>query len=181
MTTLLHVSASPRGAASESLALASAFLDTYREVNPDVMVETLDLWQAALPVFGPVGASAKMVAFGGGTPEGELAVVWAQAQRLADQFTVGDLDGSAFRMWNAGALRLQAVDRYHHPAPHALRLRPGHRLSGLVQGKRQRRSTPAQYAPGVLIEYGTIRQLRQRLAAVRRRHRRHRNPLPAHL
>ena len=46
MTTLLHVSASPRGAASESLALASAFLDTYREVNPDVMVETLDLWQA---------------------------------------------------------------------------------------------------------------------------------------
>lgn len=30
MSTLLHVSSSPRGAASESLALASVFLDSYR-------------------------------------------------------------------------------------------------------------------------------------------------------
>lgn len=30
MTTLLHVSSSPRGAASESLTIASAFLDGYR-------------------------------------------------------------------------------------------------------------------------------------------------------
>ena len=71
------MSASPRGAASESPALASVFLDAYREEHPEVTVETLDLWQAGLPVFGPVGASAKMVAFGGGTP----GVSWRRCGR----------------------------------------------------------------------------------------------------
>ena len=60
MTTLLHVSASPRGGASESGALASAFIETYRENHPDAVIETLDLWDGSLPQFGPTGASAKM-------------------------------------------------------------------------------------------------------------------------
>ncbi len=43
MTTLLHISASPRGAASESLQIANTFLETYRETHPTTEVETWDL------------------------------------------------------------------------------------------------------------------------------------------
>jgi FMN-dependent NADH-azoreductase len=38
MTKLLHVSASPRGATSDSLALAGAFADSYRAANPEVIL-----------------------------------------------------------------------------------------------------------------------------------------------
>ena len=54
MSRLLHVSASPRGAASESLAIAGTFLDAYREVHGDV-VDHFDLWDGTLPAFGPAG------------------------------------------------------------------------------------------------------------------------------
>jgi FMN-dependent NADH-azoreductase len=43
MSTLLHISASPRGEQSESLALAATFLDTVREVRPGTAIETFDL------------------------------------------------------------------------------------------------------------------------------------------
>ena len=39
MRKLLHVSASPRGPRSESLAIAETFLDAFRETHPDVEVE----------------------------------------------------------------------------------------------------------------------------------------------
>ena len=47
MPTLLHISASPRGAASESLALARTFLEAFHETHPDVPVTTFDLWAEA--------------------------------------------------------------------------------------------------------------------------------------
>ena len=47
MTRLLHISASPRGAASESLQIAEQFLDAVRDVRPDVEIDTFDLcWRA---------------------------------------------------------------------------------------------------------------------------------------
>jgi FMN-dependent NADH-azoreductase len=157
MSTLLHVSASPRGAASESLALASVFLDTYRELHPDVTVETLDLWQAALPMFGPIGASAKMIAFGGGTPEGEQAAVWAQAQKLADRFTAADSYLFSVPMWNAGVPYVfkQWIDIITQPGM-LFGFDPAAGYSGLVRGKKAAAIyTSGVYAPGVPIEYGT--------------------------
>jgi FMN-dependent NADH-azoreductase len=156
MTTLLHVSASPRGAASESLALASVFLDAYREVHPDVMIETLDLWQAGLPVFGPVGASAKMIAFGGGTPGGELAVVWAQAQQLADQFTTADAYLFSVPMWNAGVpyVLKQWIDIITQPGM-VFGFDPAAGYSGLVHGKKAAAIyTSGVYSPGAPIQFG---------------------------
>ena len=59
MSTLLHVSASSRGASSDSRALAGAFLDSHRRANPDVVVEELDLFDGKLPSFGRLAAEAK--------------------------------------------------------------------------------------------------------------------------
>ena len=60
MSTLLHVSASPRGASSESRALAGAFLDTHLRAHPEVSVEELALLLragVAAPEDGQLGFS----------------------------------------------------------------------------------------------------------------------------
>src|SRR3954454_21122204 len=71
MTTLLHISASPRGQRSESLAIAATFLDELRASHPGVTVEHWDLWDGTLPEFGPPAAAAKMAVFAGADPEGD--------------------------------------------------------------------------------------------------------------
>jgi FMN-dependent NADH-azoreductase len=80
MTRLLHVSSSPRGAASESLAIADAFLDSYRDAHPGAAIDTFDLWDGSLPAFGPDAAAAKMTVFAGQTPTGTQVAAWQAAK-----------------------------------------------------------------------------------------------------
>ena len=51
MSKLLHIEASPRKDRSSSIAVAQAFIEAYKAVNPADEVETLDLWSADLPEF----------------------------------------------------------------------------------------------------------------------------------
>jgi FMN-dependent NADH-azoreductase len=102
MTTLLHVSASPRGAASASLAIAEAFLEAYRETHPNDRVETWDLWDGSLPEFGPAAAHAKMAVFAGADPRGEQARAWADAEHAFRRFAAADAYLFSVPMWNAG-------------------------------------------------------------------------------
>ena len=102
VSTLLHLAASPRGAASESLQIASTFLESYRETHPDDQVETWDLWDGSLPEFGPAAAGAKMTVFGGGTPEGEQAAAWKAAQDTFARFAAAERLLFSVPMWNAG-------------------------------------------------------------------------------
>jgi FMN-dependent NADH-azoreductase len=78
MTRLLHISASPRGPASESLALADAFLQAHQAARPDVQVDHLDLFDGTLPEFGRLAAGAKMAVLGGGQPSPDR---WSRAKR----------------------------------------------------------------------------------------------------
>jgi FMN-dependent NADH-azoreductase len=156
MTTLLHISASPRGAASETLALAKTFLDTYREVHPDVIVETLDLWDGSLPDFGPAGASAKMTVFGGGTVDGEQVAIWTQAQALADQLKAADLIVLSVPMWNASVPYVfkQWIDIITQPGM-LFGFDPASGYTGLLQGKKAATIyASGVYSPGAPIQYG---------------------------
>jgi FMN-dependent NADH-azoreductase len=101
VSRLLHISSSPRGDASESLRIASVFLDTYRETHPDDDIEHWDLWDGSLPEFS-VGARAKMTVFAGLTPGGEEATAWAAARRAFDRFDAADRLLFSVPMWNAG-------------------------------------------------------------------------------
>ena len=100
MTKLLHISSSPRGETSESLAIAGTFLDAYRTTHPDAAVDHWDLWDGSLPDFA-VGARAKMTVFGGGTPAGEEGKAWAVARRTFDRFAAADRLLFSVPMWNA--------------------------------------------------------------------------------
>ncbi len=102
MSSLLHISASPRGAASESLQIAGTFLETYQETHPDATFATWDLWDGTLPEFGPAAAGAKMTVFGGGVPEGAQGTAWRAAQDAFRRFAAADRLLFSVPMWNAG-------------------------------------------------------------------------------
>ena len=117
MSLLLHVSASPRGAASESLQLAATFLETYRETHPGDQVLSWDLWDGSLPAFGPAAAAAKMTVFGAGTPEGEQAIAWAAVTETFARFAAADRLLFSVPMWNHGVpyILKQFIDAVSQP------------------------------------------------------------------
>ncbi|MBG0831085.1 NAD(P)H-dependent oxidoreductase [Planomonospora sp. ID67723] len=96
---LLHISASPRGPESVSLAIAAEFLDVYRRANPGAEIGHFDLWDGTLPAFGPEATAAKMAVFGGGLPEGDA---WAAAVRTFERFNAYDRYLFTVPMWNSG-------------------------------------------------------------------------------
>jgi FMN-dependent NADH-azoreductase len=102
VSKLLHISASPRGTASESLAIAATFLDTLSDVRPDITVEHWDLWDGALPPFGTAAAGAKMSVFAGQEPTGEQAAAWAAVHRTFERFAAADYFLFSVPMWNHG-------------------------------------------------------------------------------
>ncbi|MEV8512320.1 NAD(P)H-dependent oxidoreductase [Dactylosporangium sp. NPDC051484] len=102
MTRLLHISASPRGTRSESLALAATFLEVYRELHPEDEVVEWDLWDGSLPEFGPAAAAAKMDVFAGLEPSGAGAEAWRAAAGTFRRFAGADKYLFSVPMWNSG-------------------------------------------------------------------------------
>jgi FMN-dependent NADH-azoreductase len=102
MTKLLHISASPRGERSESLALSRTFLQVYRELHPGDEVTEWDLWDGTLPDFGPPAAAAKMDVFAGLEPTGAGAAAWRAAGDTFRRFADADKYLFSVPMWNAG-------------------------------------------------------------------------------
>ena len=62
MTRLLHIDASPRER-SRTRPVAHAFLEEYRKLHPDHTLQTLNIWDEALPPFdgaaSPAAADAR--------------------------------------------------------------------------------------------------------------------------
>ena len=156
MTTLLHVSASPRGAWSDSLALADAFLGTYRQVNPDVVIEHLDLFDGTLPTFGRMAAGAKMAAFAGGEPSAEQQGEWDAARAVFDRFSDADAYLFSVPMWNAGVpyVLKQWIDIITQPG-WVFGFTPEDGYTGLISGKKAAVIyTSGVYSPGAPLAFG---------------------------
>ncbi|MGY1653928.1 FMN-dependent NADH-azoreductase [Geodermatophilus sp. SYSU D01119] len=150
MSRLLHVSASPRGSRSESLALAATFLDTYREANPLDDVDTLDLWDGTLPDFGPAAVAAKMAVFAGEQPEGDAARAWDRAVETFRRFDSYDRYLFSVPMWNAGIpyVLKQFIDVVSQPGM-VFSFDPAEGYTGLLTGKKAALVlTSAVYGPG---------------------------------
>jgi len=137
MSKLLHVSASPRGPRSESLAIAGTFLDTVREADPALPIEEFDLWDGTLPAFGPDAAAAKMAVFAGEEPQGAPARAWAEAIRTFRRFDEADRYLFSVPMWNAGIpyILKQFIDVISQPGL-VFGFDPAAGYSGLLRGKR---------------------------------------------
>ncbi len=137
MTTLLHVSASPRGAASESLGIAQTFLSAYRETHPGVDIETWDLWDGTLPEFGPAAAAAKMAVFAGADPQGDAAAAWRSVRQAFERFAAADAYLFSVPMWNAGIpyVLKQFIDVVSQPGM-VFGFDPDAGYTGLVTGRK---------------------------------------------
>jgi len=137
MSRLLHISASPRGTESESLAIAATFLDAYREAHPGDTVDHHDLWDGTLPEFGPAGAGAKMTVFGGASPAGAQERAWEAARAVFERFDSYDRYLFSVPMWNAGVpyILKQFIDVISQPG-WVFGFDPEKGYSGLLEGKK---------------------------------------------
>jgi FMN-dependent NADH-azoreductase len=150
MSRLLHISASPRGERSESLAIAATFLETFRQVNPEVPVDRFDLWDGTLPAFGPDAAAAKMAIFAGEAPQGAAADAWRTATDTFHRFAAADLYLFSVPMWNAGIpyVLKQLIDVISQPGL-VFGFDPERGYTGLLTGKKAAVIyTSAVYGPG---------------------------------
>lgn len=155
MTRLLHLSASPRGRASESLALAKAYLAEVAD-RQDVEVEHWDLWDGSLPEFGPDAAGAKMSVFAGVEPTGAQALAWARAVGAFERFDGADAYLISAPMWNGSVpyVLKQLIDVVSQPGM-VFGFDPGEGYSGLLAGKKATLIlTSAVYGPGVAPSFG---------------------------
>jgi FMN-dependent NADH-azoreductase len=158
MTRLLHISSSPRGGASESLAIADAFLDAYAAAHPDDEIETWDLWDGTLPAFGPAAAGAKMTVFGGGTPAGEQGDAWQAARDAFARFDAADHLLFSVPMWNGGIpyILKQFVDVVSQPGM-VFGVDPATGYEHLLEGRGKRATTiytSAVWAPHLGPAFG---------------------------
>jgi FMN-dependent NADH-azoreductase len=150
MSRLLHISASPRGAASESLAIAREFLASFAEANPDVEIDEFDLWDGTLPEFGPAAAAAKMAVFAGEQPTGAGADAWRAAAETFRRLDAADRYLFSVPMWNAGVpyILKQFIDVVSQPGM-VFSFDPEEGYSGLLTGKKAVTIfTSAVYGPG---------------------------------
>ncbi len=157
MTTLLHISASPRGAKSESLAISETFLSAYRETHPDNDIQTWDLWDGSLPEFGPAAAHAKMAVFAGADPMGDEAAAWRAAGEAFDRFAAADEYLFSVPMWNAGIpyILKQFIDVVSQPGM-VFGFDGEHGYTGLVTGRKAAVVyTSAVYGEGRAPSFGS--------------------------
>lgn len=117
MAKLLFIQSSPRGTESKSLALASAYLDALRADTCDVEVDTLNLWEADLPIFDGDKAAAKLNVMLGRNHDAVQKSAWDKIVAIADRFIAADHYLFAVPMWNGGVpYRLkQYIDIIHQP------------------------------------------------------------------
>lgn len=155
--TLLHVSSSPRGQTSQSLAIAESYITGYRETHPGAVVDTFDLWDGSLPPFGPAATRAKMAAFAGQDPAPEDAAAWQAARDVFARFDAAAHYLFSVPMWNAGLpyVLKQFIDVISQPGL-VFTFDPETGYTGLLRGKKAAVvHTSAVWGPGRPPSFGS--------------------------
>lgn len=102
MSTLLHIEASPRKTHSFSSTAAEAFISAYRENNPSTTVDTIDVWNDALPPFNGDTLQAKYAVMTAKSFDDGQKAAWDAVTTMADRFKAADKILISAPMWNFG-------------------------------------------------------------------------------
>jgi FMN-dependent NADH-azoreductase len=97
---LLNIQSSPRRARSASIAVAEAFVETYRQVCPEVIVDTLNVWEENLPEFDQEAIGAKYKGINKQPMDEAEQRVWDRIQGLVARFKRADRLVISVPMWN---------------------------------------------------------------------------------
>ena len=117
MNKLLFLKASPRKTESKSIQIAETYLSALTIINPDLVVDTIELWDAPLPAFDGDKVAAKMNVIVGQEQNAIQKTAWDQIVEVANRFIAADRYLFAVPMWNGGIpYRLkQYIDVIHQP------------------------------------------------------------------
>lgn len=157
MSDLLYVIGSPRQEASESSAIANAYLDEYRRQRPDAVIDVLDLWSEELPPFDGDRAAAKMTVFSGQELTGVEATAWEAVEATFRRFEAADSYLFTVPMWNGGIpwLLKQYIDILTQPGM-VFGFDPTAGYSGLMHGRTATVVyTSGVYSPGAPKAFGS--------------------------
>lgn len=102
MKRLLHIISSPRKENSKSGAIAQEFMEQYKLLNPDAVIDELNLWDLSIPTFDGDKAAAKMTFFGEGILNEELKTSWDKVVEVTERFSSADEYLITVPMWNGG-------------------------------------------------------------------------------
>ena len=97
---LLNIESSPRGLKSASIAISNAFIEAYRQVCPEVLVDTLNVWDEKLPDFDQEAIGAKYKGVNKEPMDPAERAVWDKIQELAARFQRADRIVLGVPMWN---------------------------------------------------------------------------------
>jgi FMN-dependent NADH-azoreductase len=102
MNKLLYIQASPRRSRSHSMAVADAFVESYRESQPGSEVLALDLFKKDLPPFDGLTVNAKYTILHGQKHTQEELDAWKVVEAVIEEFNGADKYVFAVPMWNFG-------------------------------------------------------------------------------
>jgi FMN-dependent NADH-azoreductase len=117
MKRLLRIDASPRGERSRSGVIGQSMAQALQARLPRLEVESLNLFDANLPLFGRAAIEGRYGLLIGEPVPAEQAAVWAQLQGIAEHFLSFDSWLFMVPMWNFGIpYRLKHyIDLVTHP------------------------------------------------------------------
>jgi FMN-dependent NADH-azoreductase len=100
MSTILYIKASPRTGRSHSVAVANAFIKSYRRGHPDDKIKTIDIFREKLPAFDLPAVTAKYRIMHGEEYTQEDRQTWAKIVSIIEEFKSADKFVFAVPMWN---------------------------------------------------------------------------------
>jgi len=100
MKRLLHIIATPREEASRTLQISHVFLDTFKTVHPNWVVDELDLDKENLPPLNMKSVSGKYILLQGSNLFGKAQELWAEILQHIERFKTADLFLISTPMWN---------------------------------------------------------------------------------
>jgi len=137
MSKILYIQASPREKRSHCIAVADAFLESYRKDHPNDQVTLLNVFTSNLPVFDGLVVQAKYTILHGQQHSREELAAWKAVEAVIEGFKSADKYVFAVPMWNFGIpYRLkQYIDIIVQPT-YTFSFSPAEGYKGLILGKR---------------------------------------------
>ncbi len=100
MSTILYIKASPQTGRSYSVAVADAFIESYRKSHPKDKIETMDLFLEKLPAFDLPAVTAKYKVMRTQEHTEKDRQIWGQIVSVIEKFKSVDKYVLAVPMWN---------------------------------------------------------------------------------
>ncbi|MDH3192909.1 MAG: NAD(P)H-dependent oxidoreductase [Acidimicrobiia bacterium] len=148
---VLHIVATPRSDASNTLRVSKAFLGALAARHQDAEIETIDLYRHDLPAVAGQNIENKYLLMGGASLDDAQSPAWESIEDLITSFKAADVHLISSPMWNFSipyALKYY-IDAIVQPG-YLFRYDEQGRAIGLVEGKRMVCVTTrgGDYSPG---------------------------------